>query len=116
MINEIIQNAQMGSNYESEWIPIVQEEIYGIRKKSSAESLQLLWYNVEGTLDGIIELYASNDMSSPSLGATVAVNSTSNMNNSQMFLINPLFNYIKVKYTANNISSGILNVTMFSSY
>jgi hypothetical protein len=116
MINEIIQDAQMDSNYESDWFPIFQDEINGIRKRTIAQSLQLLWYGVEGTLDGTIELLASNDMEAASLGATVVVNSTSNIDNSQMFLINPLFNYIKIKYTANNITAGILNATIFSTY
>jgi hypothetical protein len=116
MINELIQDAQMDSNYESDWIPIFQEEISGIRKKTTAQSLQILWYGVEGNLDGTIELYATNDMITASLGATIIINSTSNINNSQMFLINPLFNYIKIKYTANNITAGTLNATIYSTF
>jgi hypothetical protein len=113
MINEFIRDLPMDSDYESEWIPVFQEEISGYRKSAIAQSVQITWNNADGLLDGRIDIIASNNMVSSSVGTSLFVTSVSNISNSEMLVLNPLFLYIKIKYTANNITNGYLSANIF---
>jgi len=116
MTQEIIRNHNMGLDYETEWIPVQLYEINNFGKNAMAESLQISWQNVLGTLNGEIELYISNDQYGQSLGNTYAINTNSNINDCEFIVLSHIhFNYIKIKYSKNNITSGLLNANLLFS-
>jgi len=110
MISEVIKNHDMSLNLETYWIPLRQEEIMGQRKVMDAVSIQIIWDSVVGTLDGLIELYVTNELNSRSLLGSQIVNSISNRNNSVLINLSLSYEYLKIKYSKNNILSGRLNV------
>ncbi|MBI5325029.1 MAG: hypothetical protein HZB41_07140 [Ignavibacteriae bacterium] len=110
MISEIIKNCLMNSNFETEWFPIQYElPNDGIK---SASSVQVSWKDVTGTLDGTIEIIASVDQVMESIGCTLNINSDYNVSDSEMFLLYPSFNYIKLKFTKNGITGGMMNAVI----
>ncbi len=106
MIAEIFKNNTMSDNFETEWFPAKLDPVSNMGKIGIASSLQLTWKDVTGTLDGIIEVYASNDASLKSLGKTISVNTTTNEADSEMFLFIGYFSYFKIKFIKNGISGG----------
>jgi hypothetical protein len=106
MIAEILKNKTMNDNFETGWFPAKLDPISNMGKVGIASSLQISWTDVTGTLDGIIEIYASNDISSKSLGRSINVNSGTNEIDSEMLLFYGNFNYLKIKFIKNGISSG----------
>jgi hypothetical protein len=109
---EIIYNMSMDSDFESDWFPINSE---GSGSKSSsrvASSLQVTWDNVSGILNGKIEVLSSNDAVSQVVGYTLNINTNSNIEDSELLILQPGFNFIKLKYNKNGILNGILNAVL----
>ena len=108
----IFKDMPMHSNAESKWIPVRTERVSGHIIKSEALSLQISWHSVEGTPDGEITIGCSNDLNSLAAGTTINVNSYSNLDDPELLIINPSFKYLKLKYTANSITGGVLNAVI----
>jgi hypothetical protein len=111
MINEIIKDMPMDSNYESEWIPL-EIKLFDNKGKRRANSLQIAWDNVIGTLDGTIEVYARSDVVSGALGRMININSASNLSDSELLILYPALESIKFIYNANGITGGTLNIAL----
>ena len=111
MISEIIRNRMMNVDFETEWFPVRLDPFNG-DMKSSAVSIQISWKDVTGTLDGTIEVLASNDQLMESIGTSININSENNESDSEMFVLYPSFNFIKLKYTKNGITGGKMNAVI----
>lgn len=110
MISEVIRNYDMSLNLETYWIALQQEEIAGYRKSVNAVSLQIIWDSVVGIMNGMIELFVTNEQNSRSLLSSYVVNSISNRSNSILVDLSLNYAYLKIKYSKNDILSGKLNV------
>lgn len=110
MISEVIKNHNMSLNMETYWIPLQQEEVLGHRKAMDAVSVQIIWESVIGILNGVIELFVTNELNSKSLLSTYNVDTTSNKNDSILANLSLNYGYLKIKFTKNSIISGKLNV------
>ncbi len=109
MISEVIRNHGMSMNLETYWIPLQQEEIVGQRKSMNAVSVQIIWDSVVGIMNGVIELFVTNEMNSRSLLSSYIINSISNRNNSILVDLSLNYAYLKIKYSKNDILNGKLN-------
>lgn len=110
MITEVVRNHNMSVNLETYWIPLQQEEIKGLRKSMNALSVQVIWDSVIGIMDGVIELFVTNEINSRSLLSSYVVNSNSNRNNSLLVDLSLNYAFLKIKYSKNNILNGRLSV------
>jgi hypothetical protein len=77
-----------------------------------ANSLQVVWENVTGITDGIINIYVSNDFRASSLAYSITINSESNLDDALMLILTAPFNYMKINYVKNNITAGKLNLIL----
>lgn len=109
---EIICNVSMDSDIESDWFPLKSERTGSVNSSRVGTSLQVTWDNISGITDGIIEVLSSNDAVSQVIGYTININSSSNIEDSEMLLLQPGFNFIKLKYHKNNIQGGTLNAVL----
>ncbi|MGA2296009.1 MAG: hypothetical protein ABSG15_00490 [FCB group bacterium] len=112
MLTEILNNLPMNEDYETDWFPLISESLYKNSKKATAESLQISWYNVTGTLNGTIELISSNDMENSVSGLSVRIDSSSNQSNAVLIVLLSVFRYFKLKYTKNGITNGSLSAVV----
>jgi hypothetical protein len=113
MTMEIIKDQDMSGDFETDWFPVLLNEINNFGKEAIAESLQISWHNVTGTLDGEIGVYISNDQYGQSLGNTYTIDTTSNIEDCEFIVISHIhFKYIKLIYTKNSITSGLLNANL----
>ncbi len=112
MISEVLKDMPMDTDCESGWIPVNMNipGRQGLTKK--AKSLQITWKNATGTLDGTVEVQATSDPGAAAVGKTLTVSSESNDADSELMVLYPFFKYIKVKYTKNNITGGIINAVV----
>lgn len=101
----------MNVDFETEWFSVRLDPFNG-EMKSSAVSIQINWKDVTGALNGTIDVIASDDQVMESMGTTVNINSENNESDSEMFVLYPSFNFIKLKYTKNGISGGTLNAVI----
>ena len=74
-----------------------------------AASMQFIWKAVEGIADAKIEIFASIDENSESLGRSINIECTDNTQDAEMFIINPMFDFIRIKYTPNSVTAGELS-------
>ena len=111
MTSEIIRNRNMNTDFETEWFPI-QFDPFNNEMKAVASSVQVSWKDVTGTLNGSVEVIASNDQVMNSIGCTLNINSGFNETDSEMLILYPSFNYIKLKFTKNGITGGTMNAVI----
>ncbi len=112
---EIIYNHLMSYDLETDWMPLsVNGSGYGDSQKS-AKSLQISWSGVQGDLDGAINIYVSNNPDVKTLARSYTISTESNLNDSEMIMIYPGFNFIKIEYISNGISAGYLNAILIYS-
>ena len=113
MISEIIKDHGMSADFETKWIPVKYEHIPKFREEKYANSLAVSWDGVTGTLDGYIEIMASNSVTGQTYAERLNILSASNLTDVYLYILNPMFKFIKLKYHANNILSGTLNASIF---
>ncbi len=113
MTSEIIRQQPMASDFETEWISIFLDPISNFGNKAIASSLQIIWDSAAGTLNGTIELQATDDLNNSTIGMTIVISTNSNSTDAELLLLNPAFKFIKIKYTANGITAGKLDAVMF---
>lgn len=106
MISHIIKDTSMGDDFETQWQSFTLEHP---NEKLSAVGLQIVWQNAIGELTGTIKLLATIVPSAETVIQTVAVNSASNLTNSVLIELNPVYTYLKLRFTANGITNGLLN-------
>ncbi len=104
----IIKNHHMGNDIESAWIPMQMNNFNN--SKSEITSLQIIWDNVTGTLNGFINIFVTNNINFKSLLVTYNINTNSNKNSAVIIEINPIYSFLKINYSKNQITSGQLNV------
>lgn len=102
----------MSLDYETRFHPVVIREISGERSKLTAVSLQVYWNALQGNKDGIIQIIATNDTKSESIGKQIKTLATSNALDAEIMLLQPAFRYIKAKYYANGNSAGQLSILL----
>ena len=112
MIIELAKDIDMSTDFDSEWVELElpQNSVFG--KKLKAESLQISWNNASGTLNGTIEINATNDLKSNTLAKTIQVNKSSIDSDSELFILFSSFEFLKIIYHHNNISGGQLNAVL----
>ncbi len=113
MTSEIIRQQSMDSDFVTEWIPIILDPINNFGSKAIASSLQIIWDSVTGTLNGAIELQATDDLDNTTIGMTIGIATNSNSTDTELILLNPAFKFIKIKYTANGITGGKLDAVLW---
>jgi len=113
MLSQIINSLDMSNGYDSDWIPLFTGE----GQHKAATSLQVVWGEVTGTLDGTIEILVSNDAESGVVAVIIEIDIVSNIEDSTMISIYPFYRFLKMKYTKNAITGGVLNAVLnFSKY
>ena len=111
MNSHIMKDIDMSSDYESDWISI-NTKSPGSKFRNKADSLQLIWTGATGTLDGELQVKATNDINSGAVGRTFIIDTADNSDDSELIILYPYFKHIKLIYTSNNISGGTLNAVL----
>lgn len=108
---EFVKNHFMANNLETHWMPIVMKTMLD-KNSTKATSLQIFWDKANGIMNGFINIYITNDFQSKTLLVTYNVNSISNKSNSILLELNPVYSFIKLEYSKNQIVDGLLNATL----
>ena len=111
MILEFVKNISMANDFQSNWIDMQINNNYSLNDCNLIEavSLQIFWDSVVGVLNGYIEIFSTNTINSKAFTATYNINTASNIDNSILVELNPIFKSIKLVYHKNGISDGRLN-------
>lgn len=112
MIGEIIKNHPMDNDLDTGWIPVFSQYPSITNEQKLINSIQIYWLDVSGILDGEIEIFASSNPDTSSLGSKIQVNTPSNIDDSYLLLVHPSFEYLRFIYRKNNINSGRLYITL----
>lgn len=113
---EILREHNMALNTESDWILIEAYSFFdSLGKEQKLKSLQITWDGVMGELNGELIFFLSNDMEFSTISKILKINSTSNKNDSELIVFYPCFKYLKILYKKNQITEGILSITMSNS-
>lgn len=112
MIYEVISAGDMGNSIESESISIISK--YNGSGKYIASAIQIIWSNYSAVGESKIQLLASVNNEHFSIGNELQIAQSDNTSDPEMLIINPAFNYFKIKYIADNVISGEMYV--FVSY
>lgn len=115
MIQEIIKDKNMSADFES--MPILSSilNLPNISRKSYLRSLAISWHSVVGTLNGKFQIYAGNKLSETTLASEIIIDTADNLQDCNLVIVQPLFAYIKIKYIANGITAGKVNISAFYS-
>lgn len=110
---EILREHNMGQNAESDWILIEKDNFFDFEKKEQRiKSIQILWDNVSGELNGELIFLLSNDMEFSTLSKVMKIKSSSNKDDADLLVFYPCFKYLKIIYKKNGITDGILTINM----
>lgn len=112
MIYEIISSHLMVNSTESEPISVYSK--HNGAGKYIASAIQIIWKNYQSTGESKIQLLASVNNEFFSIGNEIIITQSDNSSDAEMLIINPTFNYFKIKYIADSTESGELYV--FVSY
>ena len=108
MIIEILRDWDMSNNFESDWFQVVQNQFQFENKSKKAKSLQISWDSVTGQIDGAIDILISNDVDYQTLVKTINIKENTNIEDCLMIILFNDFQFIKIRYKKNNITSGKL--------
>lgn len=108
MISTIEKN--LSESWEESNIDLSLEKLQTGSRKIRAKSIEFIWSEVSGFLNGNIELYFSNDLDSKSLCCSFAINTENNKDDTDLFIIENNFEYMTAKYIKNGISSGKVKI------
>ncbi len=113
MIRKICENHPMDSDYDNGRILTNQGSFPGRNKQIKLKSWEISWDGAAGTLDGTINIYASNSGHSESRIQSINVGSASNTDD--CVLDAPIVDseFIRFEYTAHSITAGTLNIVLF---
>jgi hypothetical protein len=112
MINEIFKNADMSGNLETEAIELIHNDLYENRIKEYSNSLAIIWQEVEGDLNGELQILVSLDSEFWTMADVVPINNETNSSDTMIYLIDPYVKFIKIKFNKNNIISGNLTAVL----
>jgi hypothetical protein len=114
MTTELLSLAPLSQDFETDWFKISPDKLRNLGKNAFATAIQLVWHDIAGFPDGIIEIFTSTV---PGFGSKALVCSLSTIDNTSdteyIALIFP-FSYIKIKFIKNSISAGFLTVYISS--
>lgn len=111
MLLEILKNWDMSRRWESNWLPFRFSESEPAWRQQSASSLEFVWRNVGGNLNGKINLYVSNNQKTYKLLKSFDVASVANETDSLFLsLYYPSFEFFKIVFEPYGITSGQLYV------
>jgi|DewCreStandDraft_4_1066084.scaffolds.fasta_scaffold02152_9 hypothetical protein len=110
MLSEIISNLPMDKDIETDWISVRYNIKNGL--DLSASSIQIIWSEVEGSLDGYIDMMVTNNLDYQTLGGRFYVNFNSNVDDALIIVIIPGFDYLKLKYVSNGTTKGLLTASI----
>ncbi len=102
----------MNNDLDTGWIPVFSQYPSTIDEPKQLNSIQIYWQDVSGNFDGEIEILASSNPDTSSIGSKIIVNSVSNINDSYLLVVNPSFEYLRFIYRKNNILNGLLSITL----
>ena len=113
MVAEIISNAGLSDDFETEWFSLIyQNNPFG--NPETAETIQLNWSAVSGTLNGTLQLYLTNDLNIRTLAKTITISNSDNTQDAELLILYGSYQYFKINYINNGITDGFLSV--FISY
>lgn len=104
-VYDILENWKMGLDYFGDWLPLDHN-------KMKAVSVQIVWNNAIGSMDGVLEISVSNQPPAGTLVQRVAVNSWDNTADCLILMLNPQFRYIRFDYLKYRIISGQLSISI----
>ncbi len=111
MLFEILKNWDMSRRWESSWLPFRYSESDSVWSSADASSLELVWQNVGGNLNGKIYLYVSNNQKTYKLLKSFDITSVSNVTDSLFLsMYYPSFEFFKIVFEPYGITSGQLDV------
>lgn len=96
---EVMREEPAEFSLDSQWMPIRT----GNKK---AVSLQVIWQNLTGTLNGRIDVLVTNDTRYSSFLTSFAVDSADNANDAAKLIIDAPFRFLKLEYIPNGITGG----------
>lgn len=111
MLFEILKNWDMSRRWESNWLPFRYSENESAWEHQNASSLEFVWQNVGGNLNGKINLYVSNNQKTYKLLKSFDIASVANETDSLFLsLYYPSFEFFKIVFEPYGITSGQLYV------
>lgn len=113
MIYEVFSNINMGADFESDWLPVSINSTFNDLNEKTLNSIQLSWDNVTGVGDGSVVVVGANNIDSPPYQQTYSFYQEPGSSSSTVFVIHPIFSFLKVKYIKNNNQSGLLSCFAF---
>lgn len=109
MIYEVISNADMGEDFESEWFPAVIKPPARIDKNEVLASLQINCKNATGVGDGEIIIAGTGNVDYPPFLQLYSLPEDQSENSAMLIAVQSCFPLIKVKYLKNNNTGGWLS-------
>ncbi|MFW5701558.1 MAG: hypothetical protein ACOCX7_01280 [Bacteroidota bacterium] len=111
MISEIIKQAPMAADFETDWTVIALQGVSSYQE-AVATSVQRSWSGAAGDLDGTVEIFATNDLALPPISEVYDV-ARSDADGTLIVFLYPLFKYLKIKYHHNGNSGGYISAVLF---
>ncbi len=108
MKKELILNYNLSIDFISEFVPLVIRAMGS--QKYIAKSLQISWKNVCSVYTGIIDIQLSNDESKYATAEQFTIDKADNSGDVVICDINTSAEYLRFKYTKNEIESGKLEI------
>jgi|GEM_PF-2900941 len=109
---KVLKNVSLQNFIESKWINLNVEKLSSNSVRMKARSIQIIWQDLIAGYDGVLKLYMSNELNAKSLERTINVNSASNINNTELFILESEFRLLKFEYIKNSNVGGSLDVSI----
>lgn len=102
----------MANDFETNWLPLRMEGAQTFGGAREAASLQIYWSEADGTLDGTIDVYLTNDQNGKSLAGSYTVDCAENKDDAILIELSQSCEYLKILYTKNGVTDGYLNAVL----
>lgn len=111
MIEELFVDLELKEDFNSRWYELNKYYNYFFAKPIII-ACQLSWQSAQGGHDGIIELYATNDIKNSNSSIKIKAININSIAGTKLLIINPIYHYIKICYKANNTTNVAFNAIL----
>ncbi len=116
MLQNIIYQQDMASDFESDWVPIIAPSNEA-RKRISSNAILFNWTDVNSeNFDGKITIIGAGESKLPAIGSEIIVNSSDNSDDCWFIKLSNYVSFLKIKYNKNSTISGKLTVIIEYSF
>jgi len=109
---KVVKNASLSIFLESKWINLNIEKLSSNSIRLKARSVQIIWEDIISGFDGELKMYISNELNAKSFFKTIYVNSASNRDNTELFVLEAEFRLVKFEYDKKSNVGGNLNISV----